>query len=101
MRESWFGLAHDAKAGRVWWAGGGSGQVKTFTLSGDKLANVGPPEPLIAVPTTPAPAANPPAQPVSFLSGLSLSHDGQTLYSLDINRGQLRDKGERRGHKNV
>jgi YVTN family beta-propeller protein len=91
VRESWFGLVHDAKAGKVWWAGGGSGQLKRFTLEGDKLTNVGPPEPLVAVPAREtAPATDPPAQPVSFLSGLALSRDGQTLYSLDINRGQLR-----------
>ncbi|HEY5313747.1 MAG TPA: hypothetical protein VIK18_14565, partial [Pirellulales bacterium] len=35
--QSWFGLAADARSGRVWWSGGGSGLIHAFRIEGDRL----------------------------------------------------------------
>ncbi|MBN9517488.1 beta-propeller fold lactonase family protein [bacterium] len=110
-QQSWFGLAVDKAEGKVWWAGGGHGSLHTFDLAGDELKRTSPPEP------APAPKAKakakakakddepktdaepkkdaakespvPPPGPRSFLSGLALDEAKDTLYSLDINLGEL------------
>ncbi len=99
VRESWFGLAHDARAGKVWWSGGGTGIVHTFDLKGGTFARTGTPEPdpAVAAKAKAARKADPnrPAIPEGFegapdfKSGLTLSPDGKTLYSLDIDAGTL------------
>ena len=104
VRESWFGLAHDAKSGRVWWSGGGMGIIHAFELKGETLTRVGPPEPDPATvararaeekarakvaspkkPDTPEGFEGPP----DFEAGITLGPDGTTLYSLDIDDGTL------------
>ncbi len=83
VRQSWFGLAADAEQSRFWWAGGGSGLVHEFRRAGDGpgLERVGPAEPIGAaakdVPRT------------TFKTGLALSADGGTLYSLDTDAGTI------------
>ncbi|MFO0952490.1 MAG: alkaline phosphatase family protein [Isosphaeraceae bacterium] len=82
VRQSWFGLAHDAKSGKVWWSGGGGDRVHTFTLKGDTLAATSEKEE--------APSAKGKAQAKGkFRSGVALSRDGATLYTLDIDAGTL------------
>ncbi|MDG3005676.1 bifunctional YncE family protein/alkaline phosphatase family protein [Paludisphaera mucosa] len=91
VRQSWFGLALEPKAGKVWWSGGGSGLLHTFDLNGDKLIRTSEPEP------TPAPgqakakakAKGEPAPPKHFRSGLALDPAGRTLYSLDVAAGTI------------
>jgi YVTN family beta-propeller protein len=91
-RQSWFGLTVDAKQGKVWWSGGGGGGLHTFDLTADALKRTSPAEP----PPPPRRRADAeadtdaPAPRTGFRSGLALSRDGQTLYSLDINTSTLR-----------
>src|SRR3984957_8708468 len=42
VRQSWFGLAHDAKSGKIWWSGGGAGIVHSFDLKGETLTQTSP-----------------------------------------------------------
>jgi YVTN family beta-propeller protein len=96
VRQSWFGLALDEKAGKVWWSGGGGDRIHTFELSSQEIKLTSEPEPA-PVPrdrtkrkadekAKPAERVKPPAH---FRSGLALSRDGATLYSLDIDAGTL------------
>ncbi|MFM7111630.1 MAG: YncE family protein, partial [Planctomycetota bacterium] len=32
VRQSWYGLARDGATGRIWWAGGGHGQLHSFSI---------------------------------------------------------------------
>ncbi len=80
QRQSWFGLAFDAKSGKIWWAGGGSSVVHPFTLNGTEIVAKGEK-------TEPAPATK--GAPQHFRSGLTLSNDGKTLFSLDIDAGAI------------
>lgn len=82
VRQSWFGLAVDQKAGKVWWSGGGGDGLHTFDLKGASLARTSPPEP--------GATAKGKAQAKGhFRSGVALSRDGATLYSLDVDAGTL------------
>ncbi|HEX3657489.1 MAG TPA: alkaline phosphatase family protein [Pirellulales bacterium] len=79
--QSWFGLAADAKSGRVWWSGGGSGLIHVFRIEGDRLVAGQPIE-------QPAPAvANDPktGKPLKMLrpfrTGLCYDPQGQLLLS--------------------
>ena len=44
VRQSWYGLARDAATGRIWWAGGGHGQLHAFNLKDGKLNQSSPKE---------------------------------------------------------
>src|SRR3954454_8125123 len=44
VRQSWFGLALDEKAGKVWWSGGGGDRVHTFDLKVTSLTRTSEPE---------------------------------------------------------
>jgi YVTN family beta-propeller protein len=94
VRQSWFGLAVDEKAGTIWWSGGGGDRLHTFRLNGSELTRTSQAEP----PREPrvkgqakdkakgkAKAATPP----HFRSGLALARDGKTVYSLDIDAGTI------------
>ncbi|MBX6312572.1 MAG: bifunctional YncE family protein/alkaline phosphatase family protein [Isosphaeraceae bacterium] len=96
VRQSWYGLALDEKAGKVWWSGGGGNRLHTFDLKGTKLVRTSEPEP------EPSPksqdelkaARKAGRQPEvkskrHFKSGLRLDPEGKLLYSLDIEAGIL------------
>ncbi len=85
VRESWFGLAGDVKSGRVWWSGGGTGFIHAFTLEDDIIERLGPDEPERGAARKKDAATG----PSDFASGLALSPDASTLYSLDIDAGTL------------
>jgi YVTN family beta-propeller protein len=76
--QGWFGLSVAPGEDKVWWSGGGDGQVHTFDLKDHKL--------------TPADSAlGKGAKPVPehFRSGLAVDAKKQVLYSLDINDGTI------------
>ena len=37
VQQSWFGLAMDARAGRIWWSGGGNGGIHQYQLANHEL----------------------------------------------------------------
>ncbi len=104
VRESWFGLAHEPRSGRVWWSGGGMGMIHAFELRGNELVRTGPSEPdpsevaktraaekeraktaKKSKPDIPEGFEGPP----DFEAGMTLGPDGKTLYSLDIDDSTL------------
>jgi YVTN family beta-propeller protein len=94
VRQSWFGLVHDATNGRVWWSGGGAGMLHEYVLKNATLSRTGPSEPSReqdAATKAAAEAAAAPGQSTTpaFKSGLALDREHNLLYSLDVNRGQL------------
>ncbi|MFO0911290.1 MAG: YncE family protein, partial [Isosphaeraceae bacterium] len=82
VRQSWFGLALDPKAGKIWWSGGGGDRLHTFDLKDGKLSRTSEPE---AQPDAKGKARS----KGHFKSGLTLSRDGAILYSLDMQAGTL------------
>ena len=82
VRQSWFGLAVDDKAGKVWWSGGGSDMVHTYDLQPGSLKRTGDPEPTSTARTKGQARDH-------FRGGLTLSGDGATLYTLDVNAGTM------------
>jgi YVTN family beta-propeller protein len=83
VRQSWFGLAVDQKAGKVWWSGGGGDILHIYDLKSATLTRTGPSEP--------AATAKAKAQAKGrFRSGLALSRDRATLYTLDVDAGTIR-----------
>jgi YVTN family beta-propeller protein len=97
VRQSWFGLAHDPGAGKVWWSGGGADMLHTFALKGTELTRTSEPEPEPAQDRmkkvqskTKSERATAKAKGARrFKSGVALAADGKTLYSLDIDAGSL------------
>jgi YVTN family beta-propeller protein len=95
VRQSWFGLAHDADTGRVWWSGGGNGMLHELKLEGSSLKREGESEPEKAKATQPRESAKLKGVddafrgPPSFKSGLAYDPASKILYSLDINGGTL------------
>jgi YVTN family beta-propeller protein len=85
VRESWFGLASDAKSRRVWWSGGGTGFIHAFELEDNLIERLGLAEPERGAARKKGAATG----PSNFASGLALSPDETTLYSLDIDAGTL------------
>jgi YVTN family beta-propeller protein len=91
VRQSWFGLATNAKEDQVWWAGGGANMLHTFDLKDRRLTRTSAAEP------DPAKLSKEErdklqekmAKQHAFKSGLALSRDGKTLYSLDIDAGTI------------
>ncbi len=82
--QSWFGLAVDDETSRIWWSGGGAGLIHQFTREGSTLIKGEPIEPGEATETVEARRAD-----NRFRSGLLLSPDKSTLYSLDIDAGTI------------
>lgn len=82
--QSWFGLAVSSAEDRVWWSGGGGKNIHGVQLN--KLLLSKAEGPALDLPA--ADKANPTAVN-RFKSGLCLSTDGQTLYSLDIEAGSI------------
>jgi YVTN family beta-propeller protein len=95
VRQSWFGLALDEKAGRVFWSSGGSGILHEYALQAAKLARTGAEEPEQLKARPSAPEAKPKDAPASsqgearFRSGVLLDAERNVLYSLDINGGSI------------
>jgi YVTN family beta-propeller protein len=85
--QSWFGMAVSGDEKKVWWAGGGNGLVHTFDLTDKKLKRLGEAE------VDPAGERKAKGErgerTVGFKSGMCLSADGKTLYSLDIEAATL------------
>jgi YVTN family beta-propeller protein len=84
-RQSWFGLAHDARSGQVWWSGGGSNVVHVYRLKAGALTRTSPAEP------TPEPKAKAKAKsaPHHFIGGLAFDAAKDVLYRLDVDAGTL------------
>ena len=91
VRQSWYGLSIDEKAGKIWWSGGGSDLIHTFDLKDKSLTRTSKPEP-----TPPATKAQAKAAAVGlekhFRSGLAVDRVRKTLYALDIDAGTITAK---------
>jgi YVTN family beta-propeller protein len=87
VRQSWFGLAYQPEGGRLWWSGGGGGGLHEFALKGTDITRTGPAEG--DAPATRAQTKGQGEARAVFRSGLALSSDGKTLYTLDINNATL------------
>ena len=85
VHQSWFGLAVDEKAGKVWWSGGGSDLVHAYDLKAEGLIRTSEAEPTAVAAKAKAKAA----RPKHFRSGLTLDAAGKTLYSLDVDAGTI------------
>ena len=80
VRQSWFGLAADFNAGKLWWSGGGNGKLHTFEYSDGKFTNV-----VRGDQTEPANNQGPRrAVTTPFLTGLFRDASQNTLYSLAV-----------------
>jgi YVTN family beta-propeller protein len=90
VRQSWFGLAMDQAAGKIWWSGGGSDLIHTFEMKETTLNQTDKPTPAPAAGKSQAKAVPPPEK--HFRSGLTLDKAKQTLYSLDIDTGMITAK---------
>jgi YVTN family beta-propeller protein len=93
--QSWFGLAVSADGKKAWWAGGGADLLHTFDVGEKAVTRLGPPEP----DPLDRPKGDRPkrgerpkekGEPAGgFKSGVCLSADGKTLYSLDVEAGTV------------
>ncbi len=96
VRQSWFGLVHEPGSGKVWWSGGGGAVLHRFALDQGRLRRLSPaePEPESRRERNAAKkaAGNAPKakRAAHFQSGLALSHDGRTLYTLDIDGSAIK-----------
>lgn len=80
-RQSWFGLAADTQANRLWWSAGGAGGLLEITRNGTELK---------AVKDDKAePAAKTKGKGKPFASGVAFIESSKTLLELDINLGTL------------
>lgn len=82
VAQSWFGLAVDAQAKRLWWSGGGQNVIHTFEIGASEL-RAGPPHK-----PAKAPDGDKASEPEGFRTGLFLAAGGEgagpILYSLTI-----------------
>ena len=72
------------RSGRIWWAGGGHGQLHAFNLKDGKLNQTSPKEGVGITEGIRLPTIDPTA---GFRSGVLLEKGSKTLISLDINKG--------------
>ncbi|MFM7539868.1 MAG: hypothetical protein ACKO9Z_09430 [Planctomycetota bacterium] len=84
VRQSWYGLARDGATGRIWWAGGGHGQLHSFSIKDGKLNQTSAKEGIGITEGIRLPTIDPTA---GFRSGILLEKGAKTLVSLDINKG--------------
>jgi YVTN family beta-propeller protein len=86
VRQSWYGLAMNAEESKLWWSGGGWGDLHTFDRKDGKLIKTSKPEPAPARRdrNAPRPEDEGAAKP-SFKSGLLLDEVANRLFSLEIN----------------
>jgi YVTN family beta-propeller protein len=89
VRQSWFGLAGDLQAGKLWWSGGGAGVIHNFDINGTRLERTGAPEPIAARKGDVKKDDVPSSVVAKFSSGLALDAESGTLYSLDVGDGQI------------
>jgi YVTN family beta-propeller protein len=88
VRQSWFGLAVDAKSGRVWWSGGGGDRLHHFALKDGGLTRTSEPEP--APPARGKASAKETKElPRHFRSGVALDGKRSILYTLDAEAGTI------------
>src|SRR5262245_17352253 len=87
VRQSWFGLALDAKEERIWWSGGGDNKLHAFALKEGKLIRIS--EAKADSAALPAQKKDAAKTPRHFKSGLTLDAAKDLLYSLDINAGTI------------
>lgn len=91
-RQSWYGLALDPAEQKVWWSGGGYGNLHTFDLTNGSLVRTSPTEAATARAAKaegPKAGEAPAEEDKSFLSGVARDDSRGLLYSLDINAGKL------------
>jgi YVTN family beta-propeller protein len=79
-RQSWFGLASNSDASKIWWSGGGSGSLLEVDRVGTTLKSAKP---------EPAPAEKTKGKGKPFASGLAYIESSKKLLQLDINQGTL------------
>jgi YVTN family beta-propeller protein len=84
VRQSWFGLALDPEAGKVWWSGGGGDRIHAFDLKGHELTRTSPSDMPAEVKKD-----QPNPNPNHFKAGLAFDPASRTLYSLDIDASTL------------
>lgn len=78
-RQSWYGLAANGDASKLWWSAGGDGVLHQYDISGGELKRTSVPEEQLAKSRRGSTA------PTHFRSGLALHEPGGVLYSLSIN----------------
>ncbi|QJE97900.1 bifunctional YncE family protein/alkaline phosphatase family protein [Luteolibacter luteus] len=93
-RQSWYGLAIDKSEGKVWWSGGGYGELHSFDLNNGGFTRTSAPESRPgrgkkANADGPKAGDAPASDTKSFRSGVALDEAAGLLYSLDINAGEL------------
>ena len=81
-RQSWFGLAVNAKSGQIWWSGGGGDRLHAFMLKENKLIRTSQPE------TFPVKKAAP-GTSKHFRSGVTLDTTRSVVYTLDMEAGTI------------
>src|SRR5262245_53823953 len=98
-RQSWYGLALSKAEDKVWWSGGGHGELHTFDLTGGAFARTSKLEPDLSKLTREeiAKLREEMAAKPSFKSGLCLDEKKGVLYSLDINAGSVTAVGLKGG----
>ena len=104
VRQSWFGLALDPEAGKVWWSGGGGDRLHGFDLKGHELTRTTPSDMPVEIRKDEAPkdanqgkidvnvkpeAPLPRPDPNRFKAGLAYDPASKILYSLDIDASTL------------
>jgi YVTN family beta-propeller protein len=82
--QSWYGLAIDPAGQKLWWSGGGGNMIHTFDLAAGTLIRTGKPEPDIRKMSKAEKA-----EMTGFVSGLALVPKSATLYSLNIEFGEI------------
>jgi YVTN family beta-propeller protein len=87
--QSWFGMTLSSDEKKIHWAGGGNNIIHHFNLDGKTLTRVGKAEvdPLADRKTRAKGERG--ERPIGFKSGMCLSSDGKSLYSLDIEAGTV------------
>jgi YVTN family beta-propeller protein len=99
VRQSWYGLAMTASEDKIWWAGGGHGELHTFDLNDSQLTKTSKADPDFRKKTIEEleKLGDELAAKPGFKSGLLLDEEKGLLFSLDINAGgvtalNLKDK---------
>ncbi len=84
--DSWFGLLVDQQQSKVWWSGGGKGEIHQFTLQDGKLK---PKEG--TSPKQMMSGEERKARARLFQAGMCWNHDRSVLFGLNIDAGLLQE----------
>ena len=89
--QSWFGLAVNKSADKIWWSGGGNGKLHTFDHKDGKLIRTSEKEPNLSKMSRGdlAKLMEEAKKTKNFKSGLLLDEAKGLLYTLDINEGTV------------